>query len=140
MSPSVRDDHAREEERADDDVLVLGGHEIGRQRGLERAEHRHGKDDSENRAATTEDRDAAEQYDRDDVELDPDPGVVAGGCEAERPEHAGEPAQHPREDVQPELDPLDADPRKECRLLVCTDREDRTTERRRVENHGEDDG
>ena len=69
----------------------------------------------------------------------PMPGVVAGRGEAERPEHAGEPAQHPREDVEPELDPLDADAREERRLLAGADREDRAAERRRVEHDGEDD-
>ena len=55
--------------RADDDVLVLRRNEVGRQRRLQPAEHRHSQDDAGDRATTAEDRDAAEQDDRDDEEL-----------------------------------------------------------------------
>ena len=82
---------------------------------------------------------AAEQDDRDDEQLQPDARVVAGGGEPERPEDAGEPAQQPGEDEEPELDPLDADAREERRLLTGADREDRPTERRRVQDDAEDD-
>ena len=106
---------------------------------LQAAEHGDGQDHADDRAATAEDRDAAEQDDRDDEELEPDAGVVAGRCEPERPEHAGEAADHPGEDEQPELDPLDADARVEGRFLVRADREDRAPQRRRVQDDPEDD-
>ena len=70
----------------------------------------------------------------------PDARVVAGRREPERPEHAGEPADHPGEDEEPELDPLDADAGVEGCLLVRADREDRAPQRRCVEDDPEDDG
>src|SRR3979490_562435 len=60
-------------------------------------------------------------------------------CKPKRPQHAGESAQRPGEDEQPELDLLDANAREECRLLTGADREERAPERRRMENDGEDD-
>src|SRR5207244_2272154 len=80
-----------------------------------------------------------EEDDRDDEELHPDAGVVAGRREAERPEDTREAAQRSGEDEQPELDPLDADAGEEGRLLAGADREGRSPERGRVEDDGEDD-
>ena len=74
----VRHDDAREEQAADDDVLVLGRDHVGRHRGLQRAENGDGQDDADDRATAAEDRDAAEQDDRHHEQLDADPGVVAG--------------------------------------------------------------
>ena len=67
----VRHDDAREEERSDDDVLVLGRDHVGRHRGLQRAENGDGQDDADDRAAAAEDRDAAEQDDRHHEQLEP---------------------------------------------------------------------
>ena len=69
----VRDDDAREEERADDDVLILSRDQVCGHRRLERAEDGDGEDDADDRAAATEDRDAAEQDDGDDQSSMPMP-------------------------------------------------------------------
>ena len=131
----VRDDNARDQQRADDDVLVLRGHLVGRERGLEAAEHRDGED---RRPAIVPRPPKIETPPSRTIVTTsssmPDAGVVAGRREAERPQHAGEPAQRPREDEQPELDALDADPGEERRLLARADREDRAPERRRVQD------
>ena len=90
--------------------------------------------DADDRPAPAEDRDAAEQHDRDDEQLLPGARVVAGRGEAERPEDPGEAAEHAREDEEPELDPLHADAGEERGLVPGADREDRAPERRRVQD------
>ena len=124
---------------ADDDVLILRRNHIGRHRSLQSAENGDGQNDADDRAAAAEDRDAAEQDDRHDEQLEPDAGVVASRREAERPEHARETTRHPGEDEQPELDPLDADAGVEGCFLVRADREDRAPQRRGMKDDAEDD-
>src|SRR5204862_5731979 len=99
----ARHDHARDQQPADDDVLVLRGDEVERQRSLQAAEDADGEQDADDRAAAAEDRDAAEEDDRDDEQLLADARVVARGGEAKRPEDAGKGAEETREDEQPEL-------------------------------------
>ena len=72
------------------------------------------------------------------LELEAEPVVLDGGREAERVEDPDGRADHAREDEQPHLDPLDADPGEGRRLLVRADRVERAPERREVEDEPED--
>ena len=87
--------------------------------------------------AAAEDRDAAEQHDGDDGQLEADGVVGARGGEAEGEDDAGERGDHAGDHEEPELDPLDAHAGEVRGLLVGAHREDRAPDPGAVQHDAE---
>ena len=95
--------------------------------------------DADDRPAAAEDRDPAEQHDRDDAQLEPEAVVLHGSREAEGVEDARERADEARHHEEDQLRPLDTDPGEPRGLLVRAHHEQRPPDRRGVQDDPEDD-
>ena len=113
---------------------------VERQRVAERAEQQHGADDAEQMPAAAEDRDAAEQHDGDDGQLEADRVVRPRRGEAEGVDDAGQRGDHAGDDEEPELDALHAHAGEVRGLFVGAHREDRAPDARAVQDDAEDHG
>src|SRR3954451_404668 len=136
----ARPEDREQEQSAGDDRQRVRGHVVERQRDAARAQQEDRDDHAEQVAATAEDRDAAEQDAGDDRQLEPGAVVAARATAAHRVDDPGQGGDRARDDEQPELDALDAQPGEARRLVVGADREDRAADGGPVQRHAEDHG
>ena len=109
------------------------------QRAGDDADQQDSGDDAVQRAAAAEDRHAAEQHGRDDLQLEAGRVVAAGAAEAQRVVDAGERRDGAGQHEQHELGALDVDAGEVRRLGVQPDVEDAAAERREVQQQREGD-
>src|SRR5262245_59340884 len=115
---SVGDENADQKQAARDDPERALRKARQEERILERRVDKDRENDAENRALAAEDRDAAEQHNRDDVQLEPETVVLDGGRELEGVKDPRESADDAREHEQQELGPPDAKAGVERSVLV----------------------
>ena len=131
--------HGDDEQHARDDVDDVAGHSGQAQGAAEGADEQHAGDDAVQGAAAAEDRDAAEQHGRDDLQLHAHRVVAARVAVQEREVDAREARDRAAQHEEDELRAADVDARELRGLLVQADRVQRSAERGEVQQHGEDD-
>src|ERR1019366_2284247 len=131
---AVGDDHADQQEDANDDVLHLGLDVHLREGLLQTADDCHGEHDADDGAAPAEDGHPAEQDDRDNVQLQAGAGVVTDRGVLQGEQDAGEGTDDPGDDVQPELDVFDPDAGELRGLGLQSDSDQSAPERSQVQD------
>ena len=128
----VRNHHAREKKQPKDDALVLGRDVLDGEDLVKRPDRDDREEHPNRRTSPAEDRDTAEEHDRDDVEFQTARRVVTRGIRLVGVENARERTHHARGQIEQKFDALHADAREERCLLLQSDRENRPTEGREV--------
>ena len=137
------DENVLDQDRGDqdhaDDADLRGAVDAGEPESVADVEHDQNRQrDTRDPPGTSEDRDAAEQHDRDHLEFESVGQVTASGSETRREQDSRQAGDERRRDEQRDADGIDLDPRVPGDVGVVTDHIDVATELAAVQDDGGD--